>query len=318
MIGDRSAGAQERVASAGGQIRPIDTVAVASLILCCAIWGVNQVAIKVTNDGIPPMLQAGLRSILAGALITLWCLVRGIPIMARDGTLWPGIATGLAFAANFMCVGPGLSLTEASRGVLFYYSAPFFTALGAHVLIATERLTAVKVAGLALAFSGLVFSVSDRLDGSAATAASLAGDMLCLAAGAFWAMTTLIVRLTPLARAAPEKTLLMQLVFSAPVLLAGSVAFGESMSDSLTPVVIGWFAYTVVVVVVFSYALWFWLLRRYPAADVSAFTFLGPVFAVAAGAVLLGEPITWRHVVALVLIAAGLVLVARPARPRAT
>ena len=304
---------QKPVEPSTAAIRPIDALAVASLVLCCAIWGVNQVAMKVANDGIPPMLQAGLRSVLAGVVVGLWCVMRAVPLFARDRTLWAGLACGTTFAANFMCVGPGLSLTEASRGVLFYYSAPFFVALGAHYLIPGERLNLAKVAGLVLAFAGLVVSVSDRLGAPATSTSSLLGDGLCLGAGLFWACSTLIIRLTPLARAAPEKTLLYQLVVSAPLLLIGSHLMAERSTMDLTPLVLSAFAYTIVIVVVFSYALWFWLLRRYPAAEVSAFTFLGPVFAVAAGAILLDEPITWRHGAALALIAAGLVLVTRPA-----
>jgi drug/metabolite transporter (DMT)-like permease len=134
--GDAAGGVVGSVSSSHREasIRPLDRLAVASLILCCAIWGVNQVAMKVANAGIDPLLQAGLRSIIAGALLWLWVTWRGVRLFERDRTLWAGIATGVTFAANFMCVGPGLSLTEASRGVLFYYSAPFFTAIGAHYL----------------------------------------------------------------------------------------------------------------------------------------------------------------------------------------
>jgi drug/metabolite transporter (DMT)-like permease len=97
------------------------------------------------------------------------------------------------------------------------------------------------------------------------TTQSLMGDMLCLAAGLFWALTTLIVRLTPLARAAPEKTLLYELAVSAPLLFAGSYLLGERLTFDLTPSVVAAFTYTVVIVVVVSYSIWFWLLQRYPA-----------------------------------------------------
>jgi drug/metabolite transporter (DMT)-like permease len=54
-----------------------------------------------------------------------------------------------------------------------------------------------------------------------------------------------------------------------------------------------------------------WLLRHYPATQMSTFTFLTPLFALVLGVVLLGEPLTWRLVVALVGVAAGIVLVSR-------
>ena len=60
--------------------------------------------------------------------------------------------------------------------------------------------------------------------------------------------------------------------------------------------------------------LWFSMMRIYPAADLSSFTFLSPVFGVLGGAIVLGEPWSWSIVAALVLIAIGLVIVNRPAR----
>jgi drug/metabolite transporter (DMT)-like permease len=60
-----------------------------------------------------------------------------------------------------------------------------------------------------------------------------------------------------------------------------------------------------------SYLTWMWLLRHYPATQMSTFTFLTPVFALVFGIVLLGEPLTLQLVVALVGVAAGIVLVSR-------
>ncbi|MGT2468918.1 EamA family transporter [Mesorhizobium atlanticum] len=71
-------------------------------------------------------------------------------------------------------------------------------------------------------------------------------------------------------------------------------------------------------IVAFTYVLWFWLLRRYPASGLSSFAFLSPVFGVLCGAVVLGEAPTTRIFPALALIAAGLIVVNRPARRQPT
>lgn len=266
---------------------------------------------KVTNDGIPPLLQAGLRSMVAACLIWVWAAWRGIPLFARDGTFWPGMVSGLLFTCNFMFIGPGLSLTEASRGVLFLYTAPFFVAIGAHYLLAGDRLTLAKVAGLVSAFAGLIVSVSDRL-GSSAAASGIVGDVYCLIAGFFWAATTLLIRATSLRTITPEKNLFYELVVSIPLLVAASFVVGEPAISNVTPVVLWSFAYTAVIVVFVSYTVWFWLLNTYPASQVSVFTFLAPIFAVIAGHLLLNEPITARLAVALMLVAIGIYLVNRP------
>ena len=144
------------VAAAKRGARPIDAIAIIGLVGCCMTWGLNQVAMKVANHGITPLFQAGLRSAMAAVLIWLWAWSRGLAIFGRDGTLRWGIVYGVLFSLNFMFIGPGLALTEASRGVLFLYTAPFFVAIGAHYLLPGDRLSLLKFFGLVAAFPGLI------------------------------------------------------------------------------------------------------------------------------------------------------------------
>jgi drug/metabolite transporter (DMT)-like permease len=60
-----------------------------------------------------------------------------------------------------------------------------------------------------------------------------------------------------------------------------------------------------------SYLTWMWMLRHYPATQMSSFTFLTPLFALMFGVVLLGEPLTWQLGLALTGVAIGIVLVNR-------
>lgn len=297
------------VAAAKRGARPIDAIAIIGLVGCCMTWGLNQVAMKVANHGITPLFQAGLRSAMAAVLIWLWAWSRGLAMFGRDGTLRWGIVSGVLFSLNFMFIGPGLALTEASRGVLFLYTAPFFVAIGAHYLLPGDRLSLLKIFGLVAAFAGLMVSLSDRLGGGTA---SLTGDFYCLASGFFWAMTTLVIRATTLRFISPEKNLFYELVVSTPLLLLASLYYGEAGIIDLSPPVLLSFFYTTVIVVFISYAVWFWLLNTYPASQVSVFTFLGPIFAVIAGHLILAEPVTWRLGVALVLVAFGIFLVNKP------
>ena len=280
------------------------------LVLCCLVWGVNQVAIKVANTGISPAYQAGARSVIAALLLVLWARWRGLDLFQRDGTLWAGIAAGVLFAAEFLFLYQGLALTSASRGAVLLYCAPFVVALGSHLLVPGDRLTWTKTAGLLAAFAGVALAMGDQLVGT--SRASLAGDLMCFIAAVMWGATTVLVRVTTLRTAPAEKTLLYQLVASAVALLAAGYVWGEPGVIALTPTVIVAFAYTAVIVAFISYAVWFWLIRTYPPSKVSAFTFLAPVLGVLAGVVLLGEPLTPTLVGALALVAAGIYLVNRP------
>ena len=292
--------------------RRIDARAALILLACCAAWGFNQVAIKVANQGISPMLQAGLRSAVAGVIVLAWAHVRGIPLFERDGTLWAGIAAGLLFAAEFMLLYVGLEYTTASRGIIFLYLAPFAVAIGAHLFIPGDRLTWTKVAGLFAALTGLAVAMGEGV--LVPERPTLLGDLLSVAAAVVWGATTVVVRASALRFVSTEKTLMYQLAVSAAALPVASWLMGEAGITDLSPRVLIGFGYTVVVVAVVSYLAWFWLVRTYPPTRLASFTFLSPVFGVLAGLAVLGEEPSLSLGVALVLIGAGIWLVNREYR----
>lgn len=288
----------------------LDVRAVLVLVACCVCWGVNQPVIKIVNEGISPVLQAGLRSLLSAGLVLAWSLARGIRLFERDRTFWPGIACGLLFGIEFAILYTGLSFTTASRGVVFLYLSPFVVAFGAHYLIAGDRLTINKLLGLAAAMAGLMVAMREGL--MAPGQPTLLGDLLCLLAAILWGVTTVLIRATPLRSAAPEKTLLYQLAVSGVMLVPLSFLLGEPGIVHLNATVLAAFTYTFLVVAFISYIAWFWLVRNYPPTRVSAFTFLSPVFGVVASNLMLGEAFTVSLAVALVLVAFGIYLVNRP------
>ena len=311
-----SANARKRHAAAvpAGGGAPLPPRAVAAMLLLCGVWGLNTVAMKVGTEGIPPVLQAGLRSVVAAPLLIAWCRWRGLDLgdWRRNGTLAAGLAIGALFGMEFLFLYLGLGLTTASRAVVFLYTAPFFVALGLHLLLPDDKLTPRKAAGLGVAFLGLLLAFAEGLLVPAGGRVSLLGDALCLAAAAFWAATTLMLKASRLRDATPALALLYQLVVSAPLLLLASVLLGEGFTLSLTPMISVAFLYQAVGVAAISYLVWFGLIARHSASRLSAFSVLTPIFGVLAGVSLLGDRIGPLFGLAVVLVAAGLWLVNRP------
>ena len=289
----------------------LDRTAVLVLVTLCASWGLQQVTVKIANQGISPILQSGIRSIGSAVLLLIWMTVRRQPLTERDGTLWHGIAAGLLFSVEFLLVYWGLEFTNASRGAVFLYLSPFVVAIGAHLFIPGEKLRLIQVAGLTCAFAGILAVFGESL--TLPTHRMLIGDGMLAAAALFWGATTVLIKAGPLARIAPGKTLLYQLGVSAVVLPLGSVAMGEPGIVRMTPLVAGCLAYQIVWVAFITYLAWFWLVRHYPASRLMSFTFLTPLFGVVAGGVLLREPITTLLMLALVLVGTGIYLVNQPA-----
>jgi drug/metabolite transporter (DMT)-like permease len=294
----------------------LDSVAVASLVGCCFLWGLNQVAAKVALPEVPALQQAALRSIGGALLVWAWARWRGIALFERDGTLPGGLAAGLLFAAEFGCIFLGLQFTGASRMVVFIYLSPFVVALGMPFIARSERLSMVQLVGLVAAFAGVAWAFAEGFTRPALGDRQWLGDALGVTAGVLWGATTLAIRGSRLTHAGAEKTLLYQLAISG-IALAAAAAMAKAPLPSHLSLMAGLsLAFQIVVVCFASYLLWFWLMRHYPATRLASFTLLTPVFGLLLGALLLDEPITPRLMVALVAVALGIVLVNRPT-PRA-
>lgn len=288
----------------------VDTFAVAVMIFLTFCWGLNGVAAKVSNTGFNPIFISVARSALAAVLIFLWCRARGISLFNKDGTLPAGLLAGFLFGAEFILIFFGFEYTSVARSSLMVNTMPFWVLLGAHFLLG-ERMTLLKLGGVMLAFAGVVVIFSDKL--SAPGPDAWIGDLMTLGAGLLWAATSLVIKKSRLATTSAEKLLLYQLavsaVMTAPLLLIAGPVFREVSALNVSALL-----FQAIFVVAFTYLIWFWLMRRYPAAGLASFAFLTPAFSVLLGGLLLDEPLTWRIGLALALIAGGLIIVNRPAR----
>ena len=294
----------------------LDRLAIGLLLACCGFWGFQQILIKSTVAEVPALWQAALRFALATAFLMVWCLWRRVRLFERDGTLGPGLLAGGLFAAEFCCIYLGLQYTSASRLTVFLYTSPFVVALLLPRFSPSETLRRVQWVGLAIAFAAVAFAFSE---GFAHTSlGQLRGDALGLAAGVLWGLTTLVIRSTKMATASAEKTLFYQVAVTTAVAPLLSLFFGETWSFNYSAQAWGSIGLQAAIGAFASYLAWMWMLRHYPATQLSSFTFLTPVFALVFGVVLLDEPLTLQLVLALIGVALGIVMVNRRGRAAPT
>src|SRR5256714_2681000 len=194
------------------EMKAADAAAFLVMLLLTALWGFQQVVIKLTASDVSLVMQAALRSVIATILLLAWTRLRGIALFHRDATLWPGVGAGFLFAGEFVFIYGGLAHTNASRMSVFIYLTPALTALGLHFLVRGERLAALQWTGVLVAFAGLFLAVAD---GFFSRPDTRLGDLCGVAAAFLWASTTLVIRSTSLGHATATKTLFYQLGVSA-------------------------------------------------------------------------------------------------------
>lgn len=287
--------------------KPLDTRVSAIMVLLCAIWGFQQVAMKMAAPFMAPVLQIALRSALAAIVIAGLVVVRGeVPAM-RSGSWKPGLLVGTLFAGEFLFVGEGLRFTSASHMSIFLYTAPIFAALGLHLRMPEERLTPLQWLGIAIAFAGIVISFVGR-GAQIGGGTAWIGDMLGVAAGASYGATTVSVRLSHLSNAPATVTLLYQLVGAAVVLMAAAMLLGQTRVIPTSTLLLC-MGFQVLVVCIFSFLFWFALLRRYLASRLGVLSFMTPLFGVLFGVVVLGERLDLPFLLGAALVMAGILLV---------
>jgi drug/metabolite transporter (DMT)-like permease len=289
--------------------KPLDPFAASATLTLCVMWGVNQVIAKAALIDVGPIAQGGARSAMGAVCVIGIIALTGRRIFRIDGTEAAGALAGLLFAVEFIALYESLRWTTAARATVFMSTAPFFVALGAIFVLKDERLRPIQWAGLALAFMGVAVGLIGRTPGGGPI-----GDALALLAAALWGATTIVIKATPLRRADPLKVLLYQIGASALIAPAAMAVFGEPVPTRLSALTIGLLLWQGVVVVGLSYALWFWLLTRYPAPQLSAFTFVSPLVGVFGGWLVFGEAVTPAFTVAIALVVAGVALVNWPRR----
>jgi drug/metabolite transporter (DMT)-like permease len=295
-----------RIRRVSQERKPLDATAAAAMLVLTALWGLQQVAVKVAAADVSLVMQAGVRSVVATALLVAWAFLTREKLFGRDGTLAAGLAAGALFAAEFIFIYAGLAHTHASRMSVFIYLSVPLTALGLHFLVRSERMGSAQWAGVAAAFAGIVLAF---WDGLAAGKGTWLGDAFGILGAILWAATTVLIRATRLAQASATKTLFYQIGFSALALPLASVLMQEPGIVRLSATAVASLAYQGAIVAFASYLTWFWLLTRYLATRLAVLSFLTPLFGVLAGVAFLSEPLGPRFALAALLVGAGIVLV---------
>jgi len=271
------------------------------------LFGVNNVLIKLGNQGLQPVFYAGARSVVAALAVGSWMAWRGIPLR---WDLWrPGLLIGSLFALEFMLLFWALDNTNVVRASSIFYAMPIWLALAAHFLFPGDRLTPSRGIGLILGFGGVVVTFAGRAD--ILQGGNLWGDLAALFAGMAWAGIVVVSRRSRLGQTRAETQLMWQLMVSAVLLCAVAPLFAGPLVRDFSGVQILYFAVQALGVAAVGFMTWFWLLGRYQASTLASFSFLTPVLSALLGWLLLGEPVSWHTPLALGLLVVGLFLINR-------
>lgn len=268
-----------------------------------AVWGSNFVVIKIGLSELPPLLLAAMRFVLS-ALPCLLFIQR--PAVAWRYLIAYGVLSGFMFGLLFLAMRADVSPGLAS---LLMQSQVFMTLL----LVAWlqhERMPRVQYAGLALATLGFALIAWQGFSQAQADVTPL-GLGLALGGALCWASGNVVSR--SIGRVDMLGFMVWSSVFAVPPLLIlslwfeGPAAITEALPRA-SPAAWAAMVWQAVGNSLFGFGAWGWLLARHPAATVTPWALLIPLFGMGTSALLLGEPLQAWKLGAAALVMAGLMV----------
>jgi drug/metabolite transporter (DMT)-like permease len=288
--------------------RAPDRVTLGAFAGAVAIGGSNFIAVKLSNDELEPLFGAGIRFAAAALLLVVLMRLQRLAIPRGPDAVGPALYGLLGFGVSYGFLYYALQGLTAGTAAVFMASTPLITLVLA-VLHGQERFTPRGVVGGLLAVAGLAVISVDSLGGDLRPSYLVASLLGVVAV----AESSVLVKGFP--RAHPITTNAVGMVAGALLLLAASLAFGESWELPSTAATWGALAWLVVPGSIGLFALFVFVIKRWTAsATVYALTLM-PVVAITLGALVKDEPVTLELVAGGALVMAAVYVGALSGRP---
>src|SRR3954453_18238563 len=270
------------------------------------VWGSNYLAILFAIGTIPPLLMAGARFLLAGAILYAVACWQGAP--KASFAHW---RTALVIGACLLVGGNGgVTLAEqyVSSGLasVMVATVPIYMALLAWWSGIAPRPTPIAWLGLAGGFAGVAILLGPALRFAPGETSHPGTGMVILLCSSFiWSAGSIYSRKAKSA-SPPLQLAGQQMICGGVLLTVAGLAMGEHHqfnASRISPLSIGAFAYLVIIGALVGYTAYIFLLRHCPPAKVATYAYVNPIVAVILGALFAGETLTART-----LLAAGLII----------
>ena len=291
----------------GGATRP-DAAGLLLLLVTVVGWGFNWQAMKLLLVEVPPFSMRVACATVGVALLAA-IAARGGESLGVPRAVWPRLvlASLLNVTAWMGLASFSLLWLAAAEATIVCYTMPVWASIFAWAVLG-ERITPRRMLALAVGLAGLLVLVLGR--GLDVGLAKLPGVGIALAAAVLFSLGTVVTKRWPLALP-PASSAAWQMGVGCLPLLLGAILVERPDPASFSAQSWWLLLYGGIGPLGLCYLAWFAALRRLPASAAAAGTLLTPVVGVASAALVLGEPLGARELVALGLTVSGVVLAIR-------
>ena len=277
------------------------------LLLCC-IWGSTWLFIKLGLEDLPPFTFAGLRFVIAVAILATIVAFRrlSLPKDSHDWLLL--IVSGiLAFSVNYGLLFWGEQYISSGLAAVLQSTIPAFGLVIAHFYLPGEQMTPAKIFGIVLGVVGVAVIFSNQLDVAGPKAVAGCAALIVSSMGA--AYSNVLVKaygkhLDPAILAGAQ--MFFGLI---PLLLIGIPWEGNPLNFNWTPMAVVALMYLAVVGSVIAFLLYYWLVQNMDVTKTMLIALVTPVVAVTLGMIVLDEELHGRTLLGGLMIISGIAMI---------
>jgi drug/metabolite transporter (DMT)-like permease len=278
---------------------------VAAYVSVALIWGSTWGAIKIGVTDVPPFIFAFVRALAVASVLTIIALALRQPFPRGRRTLVVATIVGLInIGLTWAIIFWSEQFVPSGLVAVFGAAAPVWTAVLAHFMVKGDRLSGLKIFGLALGLGGTVLLIGapETADG---TAGLIATGMLALMP-ITWAIAA-IMQSRFLTRVAPIPTVAVG-TWASAVLLAPLAVVQLPQGAHWTLASVLAFAWLVLFGTCFAMVVSLWLYRKLRPTTITLIQVIVPAEAIMIGTFWLGEPVTVRMLGGAALVVAAVAL----------
>ena len=289
---------------------------IASFAAVWFVWGSTYLAIAIGIETMPPFTMAGIRFVLAGGMVLVWCASRGVRVNSLIHWRNAAVLGGLMLAVGNGGVTWAEQTVPSSIAALIITTVPLWMTFLEGTVYGGRRTTVRTWVGMALGFFGMIGLI--RPSGDDLGSLPIAGSLVLLLSAFAWANGSLLARKLSLP-ASPLASLGAQMTAGGVILLAVAGLTGETASfdpaavSTRSGLAVG---YLVIFGSIISLSAYMYLLRQVSASAVGTYAFVNPVIAVFLGWWIASEPLTPRILLAGAMIVCAVVVILVPWRRR--
>jgi drug/metabolite transporter (DMT)-like permease len=277
------------------------------LVLAC-IWGSTWLFIKLGLEDLPPVSFAGIRFVIAVAVLVCVAAVRRSPIPRRASDWGLMALTGvLAFTVNYGLLFWGEQHVSSGLAALLQATIPLFGLVFAHRFLPAEPMTVARLMGVLLGVAGVgvIFSNQISVGGRLALWGSAA-----IVVGAFAVAFANVAIKARGGHFDPAVLAAGQMIFGLiPLLVIGFITEGNPLGFRWTAMAVVSLLYLALVGSSLAFILYYWLVRHMAVTNTMLISLVTPVLAVLLGMATIGEKLSWRIVVGGASILAGIAMI---------